>query len=138
MNKKIVVIVIIVECILAVLLVSFFGKAIENFRKQTLVQDIYFTDENGVKIEDEQVLIVEITDSNSSVKLHYMIVSEKAAEKTVEFSSSHPSVLVDSTGVVTFLDRVSVEIIVRATDGSEKYDSIRLAIKQSDGGDVDI
>lgn len=138
MNKKIVVIVVIVECILAVLLISFFGKAIENYRKQTLCQDIYFTDENGVKIEDDVVLTVEITDSNSSTQLYWKIITEKTAEKSVELKSSNPLVLVDNTGKVTFLDLVTVVITVYATDGSEKSDSITLTIKQSTGGNVDI
>lgn len=138
MNKKIVVIVVIVECILAVLLISLFGKAIENYRKQTLCQDIYFTDENGDKIADDVILTVEITDSNSSTQLYWTIITEKTAEKSVEFKSSSPSVLVDNTGKVTFLDLVSVEITVYATDGSEKFDSIRLTVKQSSGGDVEI
>ena len=52
MNKKLVILIVLVECILAVLIVSFFGKVIEETRRDVLCQDIYFVDENGIKIED--------------------------------------------------------------------------------------
>ena len=54
MNKKIVFLVVLLECILAVFVVSVFGHAIEDSRAQILCKDLYFTTESGEKIEDNQ------------------------------------------------------------------------------------
>ena len=45
MSKKIVVIVVLVECILAVLLISFFGQEIYNAKNNVKTTEIYFTNE---------------------------------------------------------------------------------------------
>ena len=52
MNKKVVFLVVLLECILAVFIVSVFGHAIEDDRKQILCRDIYFVNELGEKYED--------------------------------------------------------------------------------------
>ena len=51
MNKKIVFIITLVECVLAVLFISVFGQAIFSITKKD-VTDVYFVYENGEKIED--------------------------------------------------------------------------------------
>src|SRR5574344_940598 len=119
MNKKIVVIVVIVECVLAVLLVSFLGKAIENYRTDVLTKDIYFTNEAGEKIADGAALEVELSDSDISYRLYWVAVDDRVTEKSVEFSSSKPDkVTVDNTGLVTFFVETDVEITIKATYGS--------------------
>lgn len=139
MNKKIVVLVVLLECILAVLLVSFFGKAIEDLRNAVLCKDIYFTDENGNKIEDGAFIEVTLSDTKMSYRLYYKIEDADTTNKEVKFSSSKPdSVVVDATGMVTFFEETDVVITIRAQDGSGKSDSITLVPKRSSEGDAEI
>ncbi|MBQ8658871.1 MAG: hypothetical protein IJ506_07020 [Clostridia bacterium] len=126
MNKKIVFIVVLAECILAVLLISFFGQAIVNANNNILCREIYFTYEDGEKIEDDKRLSVVIDDMNNSYKLYYEMLPAKTTNREVRFVSSDPQVLVDDTGMVTFLYRKSVTITVFTEDGSNLSDSIIL------------
>ena len=48
------------------------------------------------------------------------------------FESDNPLVKVNSLGLVTFLDEVSVVITIRAIDGSGKTDSITLVPELGD------
>ena len=127
MNKKIVVLAVFLECILAVLIVSFFGKMIEDLRDTILCEEVYFTYETGEKIEDDTLVEVALSPSNRAYQLHWKIDPENTSNKEVEFISSKPElVVVDNTGLVTFFVDVDVLITVRVLDGSGKTDSITL------------
>ena len=126
MNKKVVFLVVLLECILAVFIVSIFGHAIEDSRKQILCEAIYFVDESGEEIPDGEMIEFKLTDSNMSYQLKWIMETDKTSNKEVVFESSNPLVKVNSLGLVTFLDEVSVVITVRAIDGSGKTDSITL------------
>ncbi len=139
MNKKLVILAVLLECILAVLIVSFFGKAIEDARKDVLCEDIYFVDEAGVKIEDNVGLEVELSDTQLSYRLYWQIVAKNTTNKEVEFLSSKPeSVIIDQTGIVTFLEETDVVITIRVLDGSGKNDSITLIPVRDTESDVEI
>lgn len=51
MNKKIVILVVVVECILAILLISVLGLAIESIFSEVNAQEIFFTTDIGEVIE---------------------------------------------------------------------------------------
>lgn len=126
MSKKIVLIVVLIECILAVLLISVFGQAIYNSGPK-LVTEIYFTYENGEKIEDGKQLVVTLTDSKRDYQLYWEIDPENASDGSVKFTSSEDGVVVDSNGKVTFIkDVLSVVIMVESLDGGNKRDAITL------------
>ncbi len=138
MNKKIVVIVVIVECVLAILLVSFLGKAIESAMKDVYCKEVCFTNENGEKLNGDPIMI-ELTDSNMSYQLYWRVEAKNTTKKEVEFISSKPdTVIVDATGIVTFFDVTDVTVTIRSTDGSNKSDTVTLIPKRNAGGDVDI
>ena len=132
MNKKLIILIVLVECILAVLIVSFFGKVIEETRRDVLCQDIYFVDENGIKIEDGVPIMIEIDDQSLKpirYKLKWKIITKSTTDKTVEVVASDNTVSYDyGSGelVISPYCNKSVVITVRATDGSEKYDTITL------------
>jgi hypothetical protein len=144
MNKKIIVLIVLAECILAILLVSFFGKVIEETRRDVVCQDIYFIDENGLKIEDGVPIIVDI-DSDAlkpiRYKLKWKIITSKTTEKTVVIETSDKSVSYDygrGELVISPYCKKSVVITVRTTDGSEKYDTITLIPNVDTNSDVEI
>lgn len=137
MNKKVAFLLVLLECILAVFVVSFFGHAIEDARRQILCQDIYFTYANGEKIEDGEM--IEYTLSGTiEYQLYYKMETEKTSNRDVWFESSEPDkVFVDQLGKVIFIEETDVVITVRAMDGSGKTDSITLVPKRG-GGIVDM
>ena len=143
MNKKVVFLVVLLECILAVFMVSFFGQAIEDSKKQILCQDIYFTYEDGTKIEDGTMIEYKLSDTNMSYQLYWVMETSQTSKREVHFESNNPLVQVnDGDGVVNFLfadpaDAVSVVITIYAMDGSLKKDTITWVPKRG-GGIVDM
>ncbi len=153
MNKKIVFLIVILECILAVFIVSIFGSAIEDARSKILCRDLYFvyaedvyeedkeTGEmkkvgvKGEKIEDGVMITVNPTDANMSYQLVWVMETDKTSNKEVLFTSSKPNrVTVNpDTGLVTFLEKTDVVITIEAKDGSGKMDSITLVSKRGGG-----
>lgn len=132
MNKKVVFLVVLLECILAIFIVSIFGHAIEDSRRQILCQDIYFVDANGEKIEDGEMIEYELVGSDINYQLYWVMETDKTSNKEVIFESSNTLVKVNSEGLVMFIEEVPVVITVRATDGSGKSDSITLVPKSGD------
>ncbi len=139
MNKKVVVLIVFLECILAVLLISFLGKVIEETRRDVLCKEIYFVDENGMKIEDDMPLMIEV-DGTKVVryKLQWKIVAKNTTDKTVRVEVEDDSVSYDMGSeeliISPFFDK-PVDITVRVMDGSEKTDTITLIpIGNSEGG----
>ena len=138
MNKKIVFLVVVIECILAIFVVSFFGKAIEDARAEKLCKDIYFVDENGEKIPDGVDIEYSFEGSTISYQLHWVLVSEDTTQKEVEFISNNDLVIVTNTGLVTFLDTEAfAEITIMAKDGSGKVDTITLLPALKGGGEIE-
>lgn len=132
MNKKVVFLVVLLECILAIFIVSIFGHAIEDSRRQILCQDIYFVDANGEKIEDGEMIEYELVGSDINYQLYWVMETDKTSNKEVIFESSNTLVKVNSEGLVMFIEEVPVVITIRATDGSGKSDSITLVPKSGD------
>ena len=126
MNKKVVFLVVLLECLLAVLIVNLFGHVILDPSKQIVCKDLYFSTESGEKIEDGEIIEYSLTDSNISYQLYWVMEATDVSNKEVVFESNHPMVKVNSLGLVTFIEEVSVIITVRAVDGSGKMDSIAL------------
>ena len=138
MNKKVIFLVVILECILAIFVVSILGIAIEDARAEKLCTDIYFVDENGEKIPDGVIIEYELEKGSINYQLHWVLVAEDTTQKEIEFVSNNPFVTVDSTGRVTFLkDDASAEITIMAKDGSMKTDTIILVPKLKGGGNID-
>jgi hypothetical protein len=130
MNKKVAFLFVLLECILAVFIVSFFGHAIEDARRQILCQDIYFTYENGERIEDGTMIEYTLSDTTIEYQLYYKMETDKTSNRDVVFESSKPDkVAVDNLGKVIFFEETSVIITVRAMDGSLKMASIALIPK---------
>ncbi len=144
MNKKVVVLIVFLECILAVLLVSFFGKVIEETRRDVLCQEIYFVDEDGMKIEDDMPIIIKFDDETPIIryKLQWKIVAENTTDKTVNVEIDGEGVAYDPgrEELVLYVDGFEspVDVTVRVMDGSEKTDTITLIPVKEGGGNIEI
>lgn len=128
MNKKIIFLIVAIECIFAVFLISIFGPMVESLHKVVVVNDIYFVDENGEALEDEAALIVDLQSSRS---FHYdfVISPDDATDTSVKIMHNRSDDEIeiekdaDGTGfTVHFLSKnvTSVKITVRANDSSQK------------------
>ena len=140
MNKKIVFMIVLIECFLAVLLIGVFGQAIFDAINKKAVTEIYFTYQDGTKIEDEvEYLQVELSDTVRDVQLYWTVLPDNASNQKVGFSCSRPeSVIVSESGLVTFIDDIDVRITITTLDGSYITDTIVLVpkIEISGGGEL--
>lgn len=136
MNKKIVILIVIVECIAAVLLVSFWGKMIESLHPVVVTTAVYITDSDGNRYENEATIYVELSDSVRSYQLYWEVAPSDASNKAVEFfiddgdedpSNDNSEVIVSENGLVTFFVDRTIMIVVRTKDGSEQRATIILS-----------
>ena len=128
MNKKIIVIVVLLECVLAILLVSFLGKAIETYFNEVSAREVCFLDEKGVPLEDDAIIEVERWDLG--YQLEWRINPEKTSDKTIIFTSSKPDdVTVDESGYVSFYKFTDVSITASTSNGMTA--TVRLVCKNN-------
>ena len=140
MSKKLIILIVALECIFAVFLISIFGPIVESFHSKILVQEIYFVDENGERMENDSSIFVDLQASRS---FHYDFVvgPDDATDKTVKVihnkSDEEIEIEMDAEGsgfTVHFLskDVTSVKITVRAVDSSQKQAEITLNKRLAD------
>ena len=136
MNKKVMILVVILECALSILLISVVGMAIETLNNETEAVDIRFTTAEGVLLEPgmlykekegttEEIkndqLVIEVYRPDRGYQLHWEILAENASDRSVSFLAiSHDpavEVTVDESGYVHFDDEVEVTVIISTKNG---------------------
>ena len=133
MNKKVMILIVIVECVLAVLLIGVIGLAIESNYKSVDCREIYFTTEDGTRLESDAVL--EVPRPDRGYQLYYEMLPEDVTETTVRFTSGKPDmVLVNDSGYVTFIEDTDVVITISSQNG--KTATITLVPKRNTHGNV--
>ena len=133
MNKKIVILIVIVECVLSILLIAVIGLAIESSHTEVGCREIYFATAEGERIE--QGTIVEVERPDKGYQLHYEIVPENTSDKAVTFTSSKPEkVMVNESGYVTFIEDTDVVITISTKNG--KTASVTLVPKRNTHGTI--
>ncbi|MEG1528658.1 MAG: hypothetical protein RR248_03790 [Clostridia bacterium] len=151
MNRKLIIVIVLVVFCLSIIVVSVFGIMADYFPENVTATDIYFTDINGKKLElnEEDKLVIEVELDASSTYLLYWIVSpENVTSHDVNIiipSSYNDIVSVSQAGegmaIVTFLKgkvpEGGVPITIKCADGSEKSATIMLAPKTPGGGTID-
>lgn len=132
MNKKIIIIVVLIECIAAILLVSFWGKMIESKNPTIVPTEVCFTDKDGNRLENGARIEIELSDSNRDYQLYWKVVPDNATNKEVEFLCDRDTaeIVISATGKVTFFVDATIQIIVRTKDGDQKA-TIILAPKRN-------
>ena len=148
MNKKIVFMVVLIECFLAVLLIGVFGQAIFDAMSRKAVTEIYFADKAGAKYEDGINMEVTLSDSVRDVTVYWVVLPDDASEQKVKITCDKPEVakinagedgIVEGKSVrITFIQDESVTITVTALDGSNQTDTIVIVPMRKIGGNVDI
>ena len=151
MNKKLIVLIVALECVLAVFLISFFGPMIASLHEEVPVSAIYLIDENGERLlpkDDEDMPSVAIS-LPGDLDYHFglEVLEEDATDKTVTVTTNRPAdevtVRMDKNGrgfTVTFENPFlkHATITVSANDGSSKtaHVYIEKAGGSHDAGDI--
>ena len=135
MNKKIVILIVFVECILAIFLVGIWGFAVEAKYAKIVCTDIWFEDANGVRYDNGKTIEVEMElneEGEATYQLHYGMGPDDVTNRDVKFTTNKPDkVVVSKDSVVSFYALVPVEITVTAADGSGRYATIRIVPKEN-------
>lgn len=135
MNKKVMILIVVIECVLAVLLIGVIGLAIESAYKDVTCQGIYFMTEDGVKLTEEDVL--EVARPDRGYQLYYGFDPEDTTDKTVKYMTSKPEkVMVNETGYVTFIEDTDVTVTIISSNG--KTATITLVPKRNTHGTIDL
>lgn len=140
MNKKLIILIVALECVFSIFLISVFGPMIEALHSKVIVKDVYFVDEDGVRIENDTSFVVDL-DVSRSFHFDFEVMAEDATERTVDIlhngKDNEIEIEEDVDGfgfTVHFLSKniPSVTIIIRATDSSQKSAAITLVKRDSD------
>ena len=136
MNKKVMILIVVIECVLSILLIAILGMAIESFNNVTEAEEIWFTTPDGEilrpgtlykekegtisSIESERV-VIEVDRMEWGYQLHWQIIAENTSDQSVTFNarSQDPKVevWVDENGFVHFDDDVNVTVTIGTKNG---------------------
>ncbi len=125
MNKKIVLLVVAFECVFSILLVSVFGPMVEAIHPRVIVTDIYFTDEDGERLENLEVIVLEegARSYHVSWNVEAKDATNRRAELVSDLSTEELQITPDADGfgaIVMFRKKKTAQLTIRATDGSGK------------------
>ncbi len=143
MNKKLIILIVALECVFSVFLISIFGPMIEAHHKIG-VQEIQILDAAGHELESGST--VELESDARSYTLSWQVIPENATEADVTITVFSGTEELDEendivkitpenggTGArITFRKRKPVRIILYATDGSGVSASVMLTFAVSD------
>ncbi len=148
MNKKLIILIVALECVFSVFLVSLFGPMIEALHAKVLVSEIHLVDENGERLvpEEGKTLPSVAISLPGDLDYHFAleILDEKATDKSVTVTTNRPTdeieIRMDKNGrgfTITFLNPTlkSVTVTATANDGSAKTASVYI---EKEGGNHDI
>lgn len=143
MNKKLIILIVALECVFSIFLISVFGPMVESLHTKVVVKDVYFVNDAGERMEEGATVTVDL-DKSRSYHLDFVVESEDATERTVDILCNQEGaveITPDADGFgfeILFIDKSipSVTIVIRATDSSQKSASITLS-KASSDTDID-
>ena len=145
MNKKLIILIVALECVFSVFLISVFGPMIEAMHSKVLVSDIYLKDEDQVRLETpegEEMPTIRIDVPNDYDYRFYVVVeTDEATDKsyTVTHNSTDDEIEIQKKRdgfVVTFIgETTTVTVTVTANDGSGQSASVLVT---RTGGNTDL
>ena len=153
MNKKVMILIVVIECVLSILLIAVIGKAIESYYKEVEAQEIYFTTAEGeillpgmlykekegtTETIDSDRIIIEVARPDRGYQLHWLIIAEETSDRSVIFNAraqdKNVEVTVDENGFVHFEDDVVVTITISTKNG--RTATVLLTPRQGSQGGV--
>ena len=135
MNKKVVILIVFVECVLAIFLVGIWGMAIDGRFSKIGCTDIWFEDANGVRYDEGATIEIELSlneEGEAYYQLYHGIAPDDITNPSVRYNTNKPDkVVVAKDGKVTFYAIIPVTITIMADDGTAKQATIRIVPKEN-------
>jgi hypothetical protein len=125
MNKKMVILIEFIVCVMSIIIISIFGNMPEVWRDFEYCKTINFAEDN-----------VELPNGTQEYQLIWFIGPQTATNKQVRFTASNDNVIISSDGLVTFSRQEGVTIMVKTTDGSNLKAYIDITFKAPGGGTI--
>lgn len=129
MNKKIVVLILVIFCILATIVMSIFGKVPED-SSRTPVESIEFIDptktNNKCEINEDGDKIIYIEKGTVEYQVNYIINPSNASELTVYFEiiNGKEYASINETGLITFEKEYTVTVKIWSNYYDNKTDTV--------------
>lgn len=134
MSKKVLILIQIAVVVIAVIIISLYGRNPETWKDFNYCEEVYFL------VDDEKVANdyeLELVDGTDSYQLVWYVGPEKSTIKAVRFSSDNGNVLVDDEGLLTFLVKnEGVVITIFTTDNSLLSRRIMISFGPPSGGEL--
>ena len=149
MNKKVMILIVVIECVLAILLIAVLGMAIETYFNATEAEAIYFTTADGTVLEkgmlykekegtvtqvENENIFIEVARPDRGYQLHWLIIADNTSDKSVTFlvkaQDPNVEVSVDENGFVFFGDDTNVTVTISTKNG--RTASVLLIPRQGD------
>lgn len=153
MSKKIIVLIEIIVCIMAIVVVSLFGLQAENWRDVVYVTSIAFYEDDITMVDsvyngkEGKYLQINLQPDDESYQIKWRVAPENATNSKIIFTFSGG--MQQENGIVTDGDIAvtpegwlyfpggkakSVDIIAKTTDGSNKTATLRIRVSENGGG----
>ena len=129
MNKKIVVLILFIFCLIATILISVYGKVPED-SSRTPVESIEFidptTDDGECKLNSSGEKIIEIETGTTEYQLNYKINPDYATEQNVTFVIINGAefATISETGLITFTSEYSITVRIYSNFYDNKTDVV--------------
>lgn len=136
MSKKFIILIQLVVCVIAVIMISLYGRNPEMWRDFEYCEEIYFIVNNERVDNGTEIEISADYANGGQYQLVWYVGPEDATNKTVRFDSNSANVTVDPYGLVTFVTDDGATIRIYTTDKSLLSASIQLTILPPDGGEL--
>ena len=145
MNKKLIILIVALECVFSVFLISFFGPMVASIHADVPVSAVYLVGEDGNRLvaEDGKDMPTVSISLPGDLDYHFTleVLEEDATDKSVTVTTDNPEVTVkmDMNGrgfTVTFENPFlkSVTVSVITNDGSSKTAHVHI---EKEGGQND-
>ena len=145
MNKKLIILIVALECVFSVFLISIFGPMIESFHSNVLSTELYLIGEDQKRLETaEGEAIPSVTIGipyDYDYEFEVVVRTEEATDRTYTVTHNRSDEEIEITKTkkgfrVTFLAEITnVTVTVTANDGSLKSAAVLIT---KTGGNTDV
>lgn len=137
MSKKFIILIQLVVCVIAVVMISLYGRNPEMWKDFEYCEVIYFLYDSARVESGTEIEIPRAEEGGTlTYQLEWYVGPEDASVKEVRFHSNSSNVVVDENGLVTFLSDEGATIYIFTTDNSLLSANIKLTIGLPGGGEL--
>lgn len=145
MSKKLIVMIVALECIASLVLIVLFGPMIEPLFEIKGVKDIYFVSETGERMLNDSIVEIDLEET-FEYHFRFSIKPDDASDPVVtiiskELDNGDIRIRNDADGfgatvIVDNLQLKMITIIISSNDNPTKIAQLRIAIKDNQNSDI--